>query len=359
MKLQALWQKHILQFRFEAGTSRGVLTTKDTWFIRIQDNKNPSLQGIGECGPLKGLSADDRPDFELKLQEVCDKIFNISLTELYSSHLLSDFNLYDYPSILFGLETALLDLKNGGSRIIHSCPFTEIQAPIPINGLVWMGDESFMQKQLEEKIRDGYSCIKLKIGALDFNKEIKIIEWIRKRFDPNQIAIRVDANGAFTFTEAKEKLKILSEYSLHSIEQPIKAGLPEQMRILCKETPLPIVLDEEIIGIKTTEEKIKLLEYILPQYIILKPSLVGGMEQSLEWITIAEKRNIGWWITSALESNIGLNAISQFTGSLNVTMPQGLGTGQLYHNNIDSPLTISNGQLFYDSSKKWDLNIFS
>ncbi len=359
MSLSAKWQKHILQFRFEAGTSRGILTTKDTWFISICDKKNPSIIGIGECGPLKGLSPDDRPDFETKLQAVCEKINFLSHSKFSIQNILNDFSLQEFPSIVFGIETALLDLKNEGKRIILPSPFSEGKESIPINGLVWMGDELFMQKQLEEKIVQGYSCIKLKIGAIDFDTEIRLIESIRKRFSAAEITIRVDANGAFGMEEAKEKLKILSRFSLHSIEQPIKSGQREAMQELCKITPLPIALDEELIGIYSAEDKKQLLTFIKPQYIILKPTLIGGIEMSLEWIRLAEKNSIGWWITSALESNIGLNAVSQLAASLNVSMPQGLGTGQLYQNNIDSPLTIDHGQLYYDTSKKWDLSIFS
>jgi O-succinylbenzoate synthase len=357
--MQAQWQKHTLQFRFDAGTSRGVLRTKDTWYITLWDEKDKTIKGIGECGPLKGLSPDDRDDFELKLKEVCQKINTVSISDLSARSLLDLFSLQEYPSVLFGLETALLDLKNGGNRIIIPTSFSNENASIPINGLVWMGEEKFMQQQLEEKIQQGYTCIKLKIGALNFDTELRLIESIRKRFSSEKITIRVDANGAFGFQEAKEKLKLLSVYAIHSIEQPIKAGMHEEMKTLCEETPIPIVLDEEIIGIKTIEEKKTLLEFIRPQYIILKPTLVGGMEMSREWIRLAESMNIGWWITSALESNIGLNAVSQFTASLNVSMPQGLGTGQLYHNNIDSPLTIQEGKLFYDTTRKWDLTIFS
>lgn len=359
MALSASWQKHTLQFRFEAGTSRGVLTTKDTWFLSIWNTQHPSVKGIGECGPLKGLSPDDRPGFENKLEEVCKKINGLSFPEFSIAEILSAYSLQEYPSILFGLETALLDLRNGGRQEIISSSFSAGQSNIPINGLVWMGDETFMRTQLDEKLAQGYNCIKLKIGAIDFKTEINLIETIRKHFSPAQITIRVDANGAFEFEEAKEKLKILSGYTIHSIEQPIKAGMLNEMKALCAETPLPIALDEEIIGIKTLEDKKELLEFIRPQFIILKPTLVGGLEMSHEWIRLAESLNIGWWITSALESNIGLNAISQFTASLPISMPQGLGTGQLYHNNIDSPLTIRKGHLYYDTAHHWDLRIFS
>ncbi|HVD97321.1 MAG TPA: o-succinylbenzoate synthase [Cytophagaceae bacterium] len=357
MPLTASWKKHTLIFRFEAGTSRGVLTTKDTWYLQIHDTENPSIVGIGECGPLKGLSPDDRPEMEEKLREFCANISSLSLINFSTATLLQQFSLHEYPSVLFGLETALLDLQQGGKRVIIPSSFSSGHTSIPINGLVWMGDEKFMRIQLEEKIAQGYSCIKLKIGAINFDSEIGLIQSIRKHFSPEQITIRVDANGAFGFEEAKEKLKILSDYSIHSIEQPIKAGQPEQMRALCAQTPLPIALDEELIGIKSLKEKKQLLDFIRPQFIILKPTLVGGLSMSQEWIRLAEERNIGWWITSALESNIGLNAIAQFTASLPITMPQGLGTGQLYHNNIPSPLTIKNGQLFYQPSLNWDMAV--
>ncbi len=359
MALSARWQKHTLQFRFDAGTSRGVLTTKDTWYLILWDEQNPAVKGIGECGPLKGLSPDDRPELEDKLREICQSISTLSVAEFTVPQILSNFSLREYPSVLFGLETALLDLRNGGERLILPSTFTQGKENIPINGLVWMGNESFMREQLEEKILQGYSCIKLKIGAIDFEAELKLIERIRKHFSPEQITIRVDANGAFLLKEAREKLQRLSAYSIHSIEQPIQAGQLEAMRELCQDSPLPIALDEEIIGIKTLEEKKELLEFIRPQYIILKPTLVGGLEMSREWISLAENLGIGWWITSALESNIGLNAVSQLAASLPISMPQGLGTGQLYHNNIPSPLHIQKGNLFYDHSQPWDLTIFS
>jgi len=358
MTLQANYIKHKLNFKFEAGTSRGVLTHKNIWYIRLWDSANSSLIGIGECAPLKGLSPDDRPDFEKKLQIVCATIVEVSITDFSIPQLINFFDLNEYPSIVFGLETAILDLKNGGKREIISSKFYSNSKPIPINGLVWMGDESFMKNQLEEKLAQGYSCIKLKIGAIDFAKELKLIESIRKNYSTEQITIRLDANGGFSFNEAKEKLQLLSNFEIHSIEQPIKAGQWQEMTELCASSPIPIALDEELIGIKSKEEKVRLLSHIKPQFIILKPTLVGGLAMSKEWIDIADSPSIGWWITSALESNIGLNAISQLASSLNVTMPQGLGTGQLYHNNIDSPLTIDKGYLYYDQHKEWDLRIF-
>jgi O-succinylbenzoate synthase len=353
--MTARWQKYILDFKFEAGTSRGILKQKNTWFIKLSDEKNPTVVGIGECGPLVGLSPDDRPDFESKLTKTCLSISNYSFEELIDCSLLEKFKLELFPSILFGIETALLDYKNKGCRIIFPSSFTEKSTAIPINGLIWMGNEKFMQQQLEEKLQQNYNCIKIKIGALDFETELNLIKSIRKNYSPEQITIRLDANGAFSFDDAKEKIKILSEYHIHSIEQPIKAGQTEKMRLLCADTNIPIALDEEIIGIKSKSEKQEILDTIKPQYIILKPTLVGGLAMTKEWIDLAEERNINWWITSALESNIGLNAIAQFTATLNPKIPQGLGTGQLYHNNIDSPLTIRKGNLYYDTAKTWNL----
>jgi len=347
--LKASFKKYTLNFNFPAGTSRGVLQQKDSWFIilSIDNLKN----GIGECGLLKGLSFDDKPGYEDKIQEVCAEI---NTTQKYDLQ-----KLVEFPSIRFGLEMAFLDLQSKLERILFPSNFAEGKDSININGLVWMGEFDFMLKQIREKIEKGFSCIKLKIGAIDFEKEILLIHSIRKEFSETDIEIRVDANGAFSPKEALEKLKRLAEYDLHSIEQPIKQGQWEEMAKLCEGTPLPIALDEELIGIFEKKKKEELLNQIKPQYIILKPSLVGGFAVSEEWIELAEQNNIGWWVTSALESNIGLSAISQWTYKLGNKMPQGLGTGQLYTNNFESPLIITNGQLNYLPSITWNLlNLF-
>ncbi len=341
----AYFKKHTLIFKQLAGTSRGVLNTKDSWIIHIYDNENPGKTGKGECSPLKGLSIDDREDFEQKVDEVCE---NINKFDSYLKNRLNDF-----PSIRFGLEMALKDLEIPEENIIFPSEFTQGKDSIKINGLVWMGKFDFMRNQIIEKFEAGFSCIKLKIGAIDFDKEIELIKSIRKEFTEKDIEIRVDANGAFAVDEALEKLKILSEYGLHSIEQPIKQGQWEEMTKLCAHTPLPIALDEELIGVNKLYKKRTLLQTIKPQYIILKPSLTGGFKASEEWIKIAEQNDIGWWITSALESNIGLNAIAQWTYTLGNKMPQGLGTGELYKNNFDTPLYIKNEQLnFFYSIRK-------
>lgn len=343
--LKADYQYYPLNFKQASGTSRGVLTQKDSWFIRIWDHKNPDVIGIGECSIIKGLSYDDRDGYESKIKEVCDSIDDYW-------YYLED-GLIEWPSIYFGLEMAFLDFQTKGRRVLFPSDFTCGKAQIPINGLVWMGDSGFMKEQIQQKLEDGFYCLKLKIGAIDFNEEIKLLQSIRSNFDADKIELRVDANGGFLPVNALSKLKILSEFEIHSIEQPIKAGQWKEMADLCLSSPLPIALDEELIGVCDSKLKNELLDAIKPQYIILKPSLLGGIKGSNEWINLAEKRNIPWWITSALESNVGLNAIAQWTYTLNNSMPQGLGTGQIYSNNIKSPLYMHNGFLAHDSNGKW------
>ncbi|MDI9864428.1 o-succinylbenzoate synthase [Flectobacillus sp. DC10W] len=361
MSLKAVFSKHTLHFKFEAGTSRGVLTEKDSYFIKIFDTETPSVFGLGECAPLKGLSIDDRPDFELQLLSICE-YFNTLDLEVFSwnlSIILDQVLDKSFPSIVFGFETAMLDLLNGGKRVIYDNGFHQNQRNLPINGLIWMGDKEFMLRQIDEKLAAGYTTIKMKVGAIDFEKECELLGYIRKHFSKDEITLRVDANGAFGFDTALEKLKRLSEYDLHSIEQPIKQGNSEIMAELCQTSPLPIALDEELIGMKEYPEKYKLLKKIMPQYIILKPSLVGGFQQCREWIENANRLKIGWWMTSALESNVGLNAITQFAAEFANPLPQGLGTGQLYHNNIPSPLVIEKGFMTYHANQPWDLSILN
>lgn len=345
LKMTATYHKHILQFKQPSGTSRGVLTQKETWFIVIVNNHK---RGIGECSILKGLSIDDRPDFEDKLNWVCKNITK-ELNSLVNG-------LIEFPAIQFGLEMAFLSLESKDEFVLFPSEFTNGEASILINGLIWMGTKAFMKQQIKSKIEAGFSCIKLKIGAIDFKTELSLLKSIRDEFSENDIELRVDANGAFSPTEALEKLKILSEFNLHSIEQPIRQGQFQDMAGLCEQTPLPIALDEELIGINSVTEKEELLQTINPQYIILKPSLIGGFKRSEEWIKIAEKQHVKWWITSALESNIGLNAIAQWTYNLKNTMPQGLGTGSLFINNFISPLQVENGTLRHEPRQKWNLN---
>ena len=344
--IKAIFHKYLLNFKQASGTSRGVLKTKETFFLVITDNEK---KGIGECGLFRGLSIDDGPRYEEKLTWVCNNI-NIGLEKLLEE-------LIEFPSIQFGVEQAFLSLKSEHPFSLFPSSFTTHNKPININGLIWMGDKSFMKSQIQQKIKDGFSCIKMKIGAINFEEEINLLRYIRKEFSSKEIELRVDANGAFLPEEAIEKLKRLSDFDLHSIEQPIKQGQYQEMARLCNDTPLPIALDEELIGVFTSDKKKELLELIKPQYIILKPSLVGGFKGSNEWIQIAEQQHIGWWITSALESNIGLNAIAQYTYTLQSKMPQGLGTGGLFTNNFESPLVVKNGSLQYDTAKGWDFNL--
>lgn len=344
--ITASYKKYILKFKNPSGTSRGILKTKETWFIILEKD---GKKGIGETGLFRGLSIDDVPNYEEKLKWVCKHI-NLGLDKLLNQ-------LIEFPSIQFGLEQAFTSLKSSNSFELFPSKFTKNNNAIAINGLVWMGDKQFMKSQIKEKLKTGFSCIKMKIGAIDFNSEIELLTSIRKEFSPNEIELRVDANGAFKPTEALNKLEILSKLHIHSIEQPIKQGQILEMANLCEKTPLPIALDEELIGIFTKEERRKLISHIKPQYIILKPSLVGGFKGSKEWIDLAEKNNCGWWITSALESNIGLNAIAQWTFTLGNPLPQGLGTGSLFTNNFESPLEVLNGSLGYNNNKKWDFKL--
>lgn len=336
--LTAYFKKHTLHFKQASGTSRGVLHTKNSWIISVFNTDDSTIIGKGEASIIENLSPDWNENYETKIAEVCERI------DFYAKHLNE---LNTFPSIQFAVESALLDLKNGGAENYFPSDFTQGKKSIPINGLIWMGDKSFMEKQIREKIEVGYSCIKLKIGALDFDDELNLIKSIRQKFSSNEIELRVDANGAFAVEDALKKLNQLAKYNLHSIEQPIKAGQLEDMKKLCATTPLPIALDEELIGIADLKQKEELLQFIQPQYIILKPSLVGGFQKSDEWIAAAEKNKIGWWITSALESNIGLNAIAQYTFTKDVVMPQGLGTGQLFTNNFETGLRIEKGRLFF------------
>ncbi len=343
--LEASFQKHLLNFKRPSGTSRGVLNTKETYFLIIKSDEG---FGVGECGLLRGLSIDDRPDYEEELEGVCENIaLGLGEANLYEA-------LQEFPSIQFGVETAFKSLHSKNPFELFPSQFTRGEASIPINGLVWMGDKSFMKEQISEKLKQGFTCIKMKIGAIDFKTELELLKSIRKEFSASEVELRVDANGAFSPKEALEKLKVLSDLQLHSIEQPIKQGQWQEMARICEETPLPIALDEELIGIFSEEEKSKLLDTIKPQFIILKPSLIGGFRGSDTWINHAEKHNAGWWITSALESNVGLNAISQYTFTKNSKLPQGLGTGSLYTNNIDSPLEVSNGALHYNINANWN-----
>ncbi|WP_313090863.1 o-succinylbenzoate synthase [Chryseobacterium flavum] len=332
--MEASYLRYLLQFKRPSGTSRGVLLDKETFILEISEGNR---KGVGECAVFRGLSFDDRPDYEEKLKWLCE---NIEKDEDYLKE-----NLKEFPSIWFGYEQAMLNFRYG-SRLYFPSEFTDGKSSITINGLIWMGDVDYMQEQIQEKLEKGFHCIKLKIGV-NWKEEYSILRKLREKFSENQLELRVDANGGFNKDEAVTVLQQLADLHVHSIEQPIKAGDWNAMADLCMKTPVPVALDEELIGITSPEKKKMLLETVMPQYIILKPALVGGFAGSDEWISLAEERNIGWWITSALESNIGLNAIAQYTFTKNNPMPQGLGTGALFVNNFESGLDLRNEQLWF------------
>ena len=331
-----------LHFKQPAGTSRGVYTTRQSYYLTITDDDRPGIKGVGECATLPELSCDAVPEYFKILSDICrmvEQTGNIPYEMLRP-----------YPSILFGLETAFAQLEANGSTRLYDTPFGRGEEGITINGLVWMGTFEEMYSRLEAKLKAGFHCVKLKIGAIDFNKELDLIKHIREAFDKNTIELRVDANGGFTPENAMARLEALAQYDIHSIEQPIKQHQWGEMARLCKETPLPIALDEELIGVNVRSMKEYLLDTIRPQYIILKPSLHGGMYGCNEWIQMAKERGIGSWITSALESNVGLNAIAHYcaqTYGPAVSMPQGLGTGQLFTDNIEMPLMIEGDKIWY------------
>lgn len=343
--IRATFEKKTFHFKRPSGTSRGVLTEKHAWFISLSDSENPTVIGLGECSIIPGLSPDfvDFEQYENQVKSCCDQI-NSSVNTFESIEILCA-EIVEFPSIVFGIETALLDLRNGGKSLFYDTSFTRSETKIPINGLIWMGDEAYMQAQIEDKLQEGYRCIKMKIGAIEFDKEFAILESLRKRFPADQLTLRVDANGAFSVNEALERLKQLSTLEIHSIEQPIQVNQWEAMAELCQKSPLPIALDEELIGIHELEAKRNLLETIQPHYIILKPSLHGGISGTKSWIEIAEKLNIPWWITSALESNVGLNHIAQFTSTYDNLLFQGLGTGGLYVENTPTKMQTKGGFL--------------
>lgn len=330
---------HHQQFEFKrpSGTSRGILTHKDSWFITLEKD---GISGVGECSIIPGLSPDfaEIGSYEAKIQSVLHDIEQGKLTDINAADQLAE-----WPSILFGVEIAFLDLKNGGKQCYFDNAFSRGEQRIPINGLIWMGDEGFMAEQIEQKLEAGFTTIKMKVGAIDFDTEHALLRTIRKRYSAERITLRVDANGAFQPADAMYYLERLSELDLHSIEQPIKAGQWDTMAALCADSPLAIALDEELIGIHQTNRRKALLETIRPPFIILKPSLHGGISGCREWISLCEALHIDWWMTSALESNTGLNAICQFVGEYNNPLPQGLGTGGLYTSNTPSQLEVRNG----------------
>ncbi|PSR52921.1 o-succinylbenzoate synthase [Adhaeribacter arboris] len=355
MPLHAAVQKKILLFKFDARTSRGAMQQHVVYYLKIWSDLEPEIIGVGECAPLPGLSPEYGPEYETWLYSWVNQFNDLHLQEdnLLLSELIQNFNLTYWPSVVFGLETALLDWQNQGQKRLFFNYFSNSEAGIPINGLIWMGDRAFMQHQIEKKLQEGYSCLKLKIGGLDFETELKLLRQIREVASSQNLTIRLDANGAFSPAEALQKLEQLAKYDIHSIEQPIKPKQTDATAHLSRQSPIPIALDEELIGLVESKEKLNVLSAIRPAYIILKPTLLGGFAATQKWINLAETQGIEWWITSALESNIGLNAISQFTAEFDLKREQGLGTGQLYENNIPSPLQIQMGKLYYDATVNW------
>lgn len=343
--LKAAWSKYLLNFKQPATTSRETMTVRPTYFIKIWDDDDPTRFGIGEAALFKGLSADDLPDYESVMEQCCRRMDDIA------RNLPPE--LDRYPSILFGLETAVADLKYSGKGIITDCRWTDGREPILINGLVWMGNYDEMLQRVEQKLSEGFHCLKFKIGGIDFAQEAEMIRQVRKSFSKDLIEIRLDANGGFSPADAMTKLEQLAQFDIHSIEQPIRQGQWAEIAKICRESPIPVALDEELIGV-APDSREKLVETIMPAYLILKPTLCGGMRGSDHWIRIAENHGVGWWATSALESNIGLNAIGQWISCKPTEMVQGLGTGALYMNNIPSPIEQIGESLFYNADNQWD-----
>jgi len=335
---------YTLRFIRPAKTSRGEYMHHKIWYVIIRSAEDESVWGIGECAPLYDLSCDYNEHYFETLQQFCNGLENNGYLDTEA--------LRPYPSMLFGLETAL-QLLNAKSFKLFDTPFARGESGIQINGLIWMGDYNYMMQQIETKIEQGFRCIKLKIGAIGFEKEIDLLTHIRKQYPADKIELRVDANGAFSPKDALKKLELLAKLDIHSIEQPIRAGQWKEMSGLTRSTPIPIALDEELIGIHSYEKKKELFAEIAPQYIILKPTLHGGLSGTREWIGLAEKLGVKWWITSALESNIGLNCIAQFCSTFDNPLPQGLGTGSLYENNIEMPLEIKKDELWFEAEGKY------
>lgn len=357
MSLKLLFAPYTLKFNFDAGTSRGVLREKEVWFLKLLEEGNNTVYGIGEVATIDRLSVDYNASFEDALIKISTDLSRYTLPNNVEDvfAFVNELVPERLPALRFALETAMLDLLNGGKRMVFENDFYDSSKEIPINGLIWMGDEAFMKEQIDAKLEAGFSCIKMKIGEIDFQVECQLLRYIRKNYPKQKLILRVDANGAFRTEDCMLRLKALEEFDLHSIEQPIMPKQPESMTLLGIKSKVPIALDEELIGINGRQHRIDLLEEIRPDYIVLKPGLLGGFKSTAEWIEIAESLSIGWWITSALESNVGLNAICQFTAQYENSMHQGLGTGQLFENNIPSPLKVKGEHIHYSPKGHWDL----
>ena len=352
--LRLRFSHRALRFNFPARTSRGALAEHVAWYLHLTDEVAPAITGLGEAAPLAGLSPDFGPEFSTAVAQLCER-FNAGAFATFAAANAPAFVGSGFPSLTFALETAAFDLAGGGRRQLYQNAFSRGVATLPINGLVWMGDAAFMREQIQQKLAAGYSCLKLKIGGLDFATELALLAEIRAVAGPDQLMLRVDANGAFAPASALAQLRALVPFHIHSIEQPIAAGQLPALAALCQASPLPIALDEELIGVTDPAQQAVLLDAVRPAYIVLKPTLLGGHAATRRWVALAQARGIGWWITSALESNIGLNAVAQLTGEYDVQgFAQGLGTGQLYHNNVAAPLHIQGGTLRYAPTEPWE-----
>ena len=348
------YQRRALRFNFPARTSRGALTEHVAYYLALRDVRQSGRVGWGEAAPLAGLSPDFGLGFEAQVQQLCETVNRARYTFLEDIQPLELVSAA-LPALRFAFETAVLDLAHGGRHQLYANAFAQGQASLPINGLVWMGDAPFMREQIRQKLAAGYSCLKLKIGSLDFATELALLAEIRAEAGPAELTLRVDANGAFSPTEALGKLDQLARFDVHSIEQPIAAGQWLALAEVCRQSPISVALDEELIDLTDPARQAALLAGVQPSYLVLKPTLLGGHAATRHWITLAETHGLGWWITSALESNVGLNAVAQLTGEYDVAgFAQGLGTGQLYHNNVAAPLRIVHGALHYDPTGPWE-----
>jgi o-succinylbenzoate synthase len=343
--VRASYIRHPLVFVRPAGTSRGILERKPCWFIILTSKEGKT--GIGEVSFIPGLSVEDPEDLEIRLDHLCKLISRGEMDPLQT--------LPSMPGVQFALEMAMKDMQTGGRRILYPSDFTEGLKGIPTNGLIWMGAKAFLKNQIREKMRRGFRVLKLKVGSLNFSEEVETVRWIRSEFGLGELEIRLDANGAWKADEAREKMEQLAALGIHSIEQPIAPGQLHDMAELCHDSPIPVALDEDLIGISDPADRAALLERVKPAYLILKPGLLGGFSVAAQWIALAEVYGSGWWITSALESNLGLNAISQWTFQLGASRHQGLGTGALYTNNLASPLKLTGEELWFRPKSKWNL----
>ncbi len=345
--LRATWKEITLTPKFELGTSKGPITARTVWYLIAWDSERPEVKGIGEAALFPGHSREFPADVRTKLLELCAD------TSDWSERVNDD--LVDVPSVRFAVEQCLRDLQGSGSKILFPSPFTLGQQGIPINGLVWMGDKSSMRERIRQQLEAGFTCVKMKIGAIGIDEELALLKSVREEFSAHEVVLRVDANGAFNNRNVGEVLERLAELRVHSIEPPVAPGLYEVLSDLCAASPVPLALDEDLIGLNTREARLDLLDAVKPAFIVIKPSLVGGWTAAGEWIALARERGIGWWITSALESNIGLNAIAQWTATLTLDKAQGLGTGTVYSDNIGCPLEVDRGMLRYRPEREWDL----